>query len=62
MQKWEYKIVTIMLPKQKEQELNFLGEQGWELVAWDHSSHYIFKRPKKINSDFKIRTNRCLML
>jgi len=51
MQKWEYKIVTSSVRSSgDEQELNRLGEEGWELVAatWGdtHGSKYIFKRRK----------------
>lgn len=45
MQKWEYKIVPLI--KFAERELNRLGAEGWELVAWDFKGLYIFKRPVK---------------
>jgi hypothetical protein len=50
---WEYHIVS--LPKQKEpkeaqEALNSLGENGWELVSayMNHDSlNYVFKKPKQ---------------
>ena len=47
MQKWEYKIVYIRDLKERDLEVNRLGEQGWEMVAVDHKNNtYYFKRPK----------------
>lgn len=51
MEKWEYKIVKLggvfSSLKTKEEELNLLGEQGWELIQTDaHKYHWIFKRRK----------------
>lgn len=50
MEKWEYKIVKMGLffnLKKKEDELNRMGEQGWELLNVDsHSIYWTFKRRK----------------
>ena len=51
MEKWEYKIVKLggmfSSLKDKESELNSLGEQGWELVNIDQYRYvWIFKRKK----------------
>jgi hypothetical protein len=47
MQKWEYKVVNSSL---SEQELNKLGEEGWELIGvatWEpFEIKLYFKRPK----------------
>jgi hypothetical protein len=46
MQKWEYKLVATQL---SEQEINKLGEEGWELIQVTHegfSRAMYFKRPK----------------
>jgi hypothetical protein len=54
MKKWEYKDVLISA-EEIDEELNSLGEEGWELVHfllnenpdyWD-VYHCLFKRPKK---------------
>lgn len=47
MQKWEYKVVV----RVKDDELNILGAEGWELVAvtfneYGQPSAFYFKRPK----------------
>jgi hypothetical protein len=46
MQKWEYKKTDSL----EEDDLNVLGEQGWELVAienYEGEAWYMyFKRPK----------------
>lgn len=49
--KWEYRILDPSLfsgPKKQEQQLNELGEEGWELTGYCHSGVpvFIFKRPK----------------
>ena len=46
MQKWEYKFVSLRR-SDLEAELNKLGVDGWELVAWESPSQCIFKRPLK---------------
>jgi hypothetical protein len=54
MEKWEYKIVKFyklggMFASNavKEEELNSLGDQGWELVTVDqHPYSWVFKRKK----------------
>ena len=54
MEKWEYKIVKFyklggMFSSiaVKEEELNSLGDQGWELVTVDqHRYSWVFKRKK----------------
>ena len=45
MEKWEYKIVEILWKAQHEmqRDLNALGKDGWELVAWEGRA-FIFKR------------------
>ena len=53
MQKWEYK-VSVRTAIMKEEELNSLGSEGWELVSWaiaghDEAADYhylVLKRPK----------------
>jgi hypothetical protein len=45
MQKWEYKFVQLG-GVTAEEELNKLGEQGWELVAVWSGLHCFLKRPK----------------
>jgi hypothetical protein len=40
MQKWEYKVIYT----NSMEEIQELGEQGWELVAVDNRTCY-FKRP-----------------
>jgi len=50
MDKWEYKIVKMGLffsLKKKEEEINILGDQGWELVLADqYGVTLTFKRRK----------------
>ena len=51
MDKWEYKLVKLggifTSLSNKEEELNLLGDQGWELVNTDqHRYIWIFKRRK----------------
>jgi len=54
MEKWEYKIVKFyklggMFASYtvKEEELNSLGDQGWELVTIDQNRYvWVFKRKK----------------
>jgi len=45
MTKFDYKIVVLPVGVQKvEEELNTLGNQGWELIAVDFEARrYIFK-------------------
>lgn len=49
--KWEYKLVTRELDKEKppaKAELNALGEEGWELVGVAQqppTAYFYFKRP-----------------
>jgi hypothetical protein len=43
MQQWEYLVLSG--PNVNEEELNRLGEEGWELVAAGTFSVYL-KRPK----------------
>jgi hypothetical protein len=42
MQKWEYKVVS----HPREDELNALGNEGWEMVAIDEYLTVYLKRPK----------------
>jgi hypothetical protein len=50
-QKWEYKMIYPGTSKiTKEDHLNQLGQEGWELVAVErasesHNAEFIFKRP-----------------
>lgn len=45
MQKWEYKVRMIYKVNILE-ELEKLGEEGWELAATDKGM-WVFKRPKQ---------------
>jgi hypothetical protein len=49
MQKWEYyKLRSAVVPEVKEEWLNGLGEQGWELIIAipaDDGFDVVFKRP-----------------
>lgn len=56
IEEWEYEIrnETPILPSNrgnKQEYLNMMGEEGWQLVCWEASSpvlaYAIFKRPKK---------------
>jgi len=51
MQKWEYRIEELVLGIQfSDDELNDIGENGWELVGIykeDDSFYAVFKRPKE---------------
>jgi len=57
MKKWEYKIITENFSSYYiEENLNKLGEAGWELVATrtrEGITVYIFKRQKNVKSDSK---------
>ncbi len=43
MQKWEYKVINSY---PSEEELQYLGAMGWELVCFDMNNRAYFKRPK----------------
>lgn len=59
MTRWEYKVENVSI-KQVENQLNFIGEQGWELVCIDDKVpvaktgddddclRVIFKRPSAV--------------
>ena len=54
MEKWEYKIVKLggmfSSLKDKQEILNDLGEQGWELITVDqHRYVWVLKRKKNRN-------------
>ncbi len=59
MLKWEYKVLWIDNFYQLENELNDLGDDGWELVGQIEveeivmSYRLIFKRPQKRNLNIK---------
>ena len=42
MKKFEYKVVTKLLSR--EDKLNELGREGWELVAVNGGTDFFFKR------------------
>jgi Domain of unknown function (DUF4177) len=50
---WEYRIVSLPTqkePKEAQEALNSLGDNGWELVSaytTPDSVHYVFKKPKQ---------------
>jgi hypothetical protein len=45
MQQWEYRVIRMNLTR--DDMLNQMGTQGWELVAVDWGSGLaVFKRPK----------------
>ena len=50
---WEYRIVSLPTqkePKEAQEALNSLGDNGWELVSVytnPDSVHYVFKKPKQ---------------
>lgn len=44
MQIWEYKVVSVRYSVDWENELNSLGEQGWEMVSIQET-FFFFKRP-----------------
>lgn len=53
MQKWEYRVLVLRprIDSSSEEEMNQLGEVGWELTAtvspYNSSIHFLyFKRPK----------------
>jgi hypothetical protein len=45
--KWEYKSIHQSSVYAKDNKLNELGAEGWELVSVIHNYHYtyVFKRP-----------------
>lgn len=47
--KWEYKTLLCNAPQSEDvqEELNRIGDDGWELVVTNTSGRYIFKRPKQ---------------
>lgn len=56
IQQWEYQIrfespILTSNRKAKEERLNIMGEEGWELVSWVEATpllaYAIFKRPKQ---------------
>jgi len=52
MPKWEYLTVVKPTGTTKDEDLNELGHQQWELVDVEHSDHldtFRFKRPEKVN-------------
>lgn len=46
--KWEYKTLLCNAPMSEDvqEELNRIGDNGWELVVVNTPGRYIFKRPK----------------
>lgn len=46
MQKWEYKVVDGSMGDLRDNELNELGSEGWELILCDVHGFFYFKRPQ----------------
>ena len=46
--KWEYLLGTFTRRDLMLDELNKLGEQGWEAIAMKTEGHILMKRPKRI--------------
>jgi hypothetical protein len=44
--KWDYYVVTPTTPN-KEQIINQLGKEGWQLAEVDSAKGYLFRRAKK---------------
>ena len=45
---WEYKVQRLSIDSfEDEKKLNFIGKNGWELVAYFETALCIFKRLKK---------------
>ena len=46
MEKWEHKVYRLLVDRDLDQDLDWFGRQGWELVSADGANHYFRKGSK----------------